>query len=249
MHTRSKALVVVGAATVALVVVALVAALVVRGVLWPNRLLAARYEVRGVDVSSYQGEIDWPVLAGQDIDFAYVKATEGSGFVDSRFAENLRGARDAGLLVGAYHFFSFESPGRSQAEQVIATVPADRGLLPVAVDVEHYGTFFRDPPDADKVRAELEVLVATLREHYGVEPVIYATQAAYSRYVAGGFPDTPLWIRAVYLPPRVSDGRDWTFWQYSHRDRLDGYDGEESFIDMNVFWGDLADLRLIRSGG
>ena len=52
------------------------------------------------------------------------------------------------------------------------------------------------------------MLVATLREHYGVEPVIYATQAAYSRYIAGGFPDTPLWIRAVYLPPRVSDGRD-----------------------------------------
>ena len=50
------------------------------------------------------------------------------------------------------------------------------------------------------------MLVATLREHYGVEPVIYATQAAYSRYVAGGFPDSPLWIRAVYLPPRVSDG-------------------------------------------
>ena len=124
MHTRSKAIV---AATVAVVVVALVAVLVVRGVIWPNRLLAAQYEVRGVDVSSYQGVVDWPVLAGQDVDFAYVKATEGSGFVDDRFAENLQGARDAGLLVGAYHFFSFESPGRSQAEQIIATVPADEG--------------------------------------------------------------------------------------------------------------------------
>ena len=93
------------------------------------------------------------------------------------------------------------------------------------------------------------MLVATLREHYGVEPVIYATQAAYSRYIAGGFPDSPLWIRAVYLPPRVSDGRDWAFWQYSHRDRLDGYDGEESFIDVNVFRGDLADLRDLRSDG
>ena len=93
------------------------------------------------------------------------------------------------------------------------------------------------------------MLVATLREHYGVEPVIYATQAAYSRYIAGEFPDSPLWIRAVYLPPRVSDGREWAFWQYSHRDRLDGYDGEESFIDMNVFRGDLDDLRLLRPGG
>ena len=53
----------------------------------------------------------------------------------------------------------------------------------------------------------------------------------------------------MYLPPRVSDGREWAFWQYSHRDRLDGYDGEESFIDMNVFRGDLADLRVLRSDG
>ena len=223
--------------------------LVERGVIWPNRLLAAQYEVRGVDVSSYQGTIDWPVLAGQDVDFAYVKATEGSGFVDDTFGTNLQGARDAGLLVGAYHFFSFESPGRAQAENIIATVPADAGLLPVAIDVEHYGEFYRDPPDPAAIRAELRVLVATLREHYGVEPVIYATQAAYSRYVAGEFAGAPLWIRAVYLPPRVSDGREWTFWQYSHRDRLDGYDGEESFIDVNVFRGDLADLRGLRAGG
>lgn len=249
MHTRSKAFVVVVATTAVLVVVAIAATLVARGVLWPNRLLAAGYDVRGVDVSSYQGTIDWPRLAAQDVDFAYVKATEGSGFVDDTFETNLRGAREAGVLVGAYHFFSFESPGRTQAEHVVATVPAQEGLLPVAIDVEHYGEFYRDPPDPEAIRAELRVLVATLREHYGVEPVIYATQAAYSRYVAGEFTASPLWIRAVYLPPRVSDGREWTFWQYSHRDRLDGYDGEESFIDMNVFRGDLADLRLLRSSG
>ena len=56
----------------------------------------------------------------------------------------------------------------------------------------------------------------------------------------------------MYLPPRVSDGREWTFWQYSHRDRLDGYDGEESFIDVNVFRGDLDDLAELlglRPGG
>jgi len=249
VHTRSNAFVVVVSASVVLVVVALAAALMVRGVIWPNRLLAAQYEVRGVDVSSWQGTIDWPALAGQDVDFAYVKATEGSGFVDDTFETNLQGARDAGVLVGAYHFFSFESPGRTQAENILRTVPADPDLLPVAIDVEHYGEFYRDPPDPAAIRAELRELVATLRDHYGVEPVIYATQAAYSRYIAGEHTESPLWIRAVYLPPRVSDGREWAFWQYSHRDRLDGYDGEESFIDMNVFRGDLADLGLRRSRG
>lgn len=225
------------------------AVLVVNGVLWPNRLLAARYDVRGVDVSAYQGTIDWRTLAEQDVDFAYVKATEGSGFVDARFRDNLRGARDAGLLVGAYHFFSFESPGRSQAEQIIATVPADDDLLPVAIDVEHYGTYVGHPPDPETVRAELTTVVAMLREHYGLEPVIYATQAAYGRYVAGHFPGTPIWIRAVYAPPHLAGGGRWTFWQYSQRDRLDGYDGRESYIDVNVFGGDLDDLRALRTDG
>ena len=228
-----------------LVVLAVVSVLIERGVLWPNRLVAARYEVRGIDVSSYQGDIDWPTIARQDVAFAYVKATEGSSFVDGRFETNLRGAREAGLLVGAYHFFSFESSGRAQAAHVLATVPDDEDLLPVAIDVESYGSFHARPPDATAVRTELSALVETLRTH-GTEPVIYATQSAYDRYVAGGFPGTPIWIRSVYVPPSMSDGRAWTFWQYSHRDRLDGYDGDEAFVDMNVFHGDLDELRALR---
>src|SRR5690349_18650218 len=157
MPTRRARTVLIPLAAAA-VVLTLLAVLVARGALWPNRPLAARYDVRGVDVSAYQGRIDWPTLAAQDVDFAYIKATEGSGFVDERFEDNLRGAREAGLLVGAYHFFSFESPGRSQAERIFATVPADGDLLPVAVDVEHYGDFVGHPPDPEAVREQLTAL-------------------------------------------------------------------------------------------
>ena len=73
------------------------------------------YPVRGVDVYSYQGEIDWGVLS-EGLDFAYIKATEGSRYTDDRFAYNYEQARKTGLRVGAYHFFSFESSGASQAE-------------------------------------------------------------------------------------------------------------------------------------
>ena len=242
-HRRVRVLLTALAAM--LVVLAVLLVLTERGVLWPNRLFAARYEVRGIDVSSYQGDIDWPTIAQQDVDFAYVKATEGSSFIDRRFEANLRGAREAGLLVGAYHFFSFESSGRAQAAHVLATVPDDEDLLPVAIDVESYGSFKARPPDAATVRTELSALVETLRTH-GTEPVIYATQSGYDRYIADGFPDTPIWIRSVYVPPSMSDGRAWTFWQYSHRDRLEGYDGDEAFVDMNVFHGDLDDLRALR---
>ena len=221
-----------GAAT-AVAVLVIGAVLVATGVVWPGRLFAAGHDVRGVDVSSYQGEIDWPVLAEQDIDFAWIKATEGSSTVDPRFAANWAGATRTGLLVGAYHFLSFDSPGETQADNVIATVPTD-GTLPIAIDVEYYGSYVDDPPPAERVRAILTPLLDRLRAHYGVAPVLYATAAAYDRYLAGAYPDDPIWIRSVVLPPRLSDGRDWTIWQYSPRDRLPGYRGEERFIDLNV---------------
>lgn len=224
-------------------VVVLLAQLVWDGVLWPNRLLAARHEVRGVDVSRWQGEIDWAVLAEQDLDFAYLKATEGSTHVDEEFAKNWDGARETSLLVGAYHFMSFESPGGSQAANVARTVPALPGTLPPVVDLELYGRYVDDPPAAEAVRAVLDPLLADLEQHYGVPPVIYTTEAEYESYVRGGYPRNPVWIRSVALPPVLPDGRDWTFWQYSNRDRLPGYDGEEEYIDLNAFAGTIEELR------
>jgi len=223
------------------------AGLIWSGVIWPGRIFAAGHDVRGVDVSSYQGDIDWPVLADQDIDFAYIKATEGSSSIDSRFEANWAGASQTDLLIGAYHFMSFETPGATQAQHVIDTVPKGGGL-PIAVDVEFYGGFFQNPPTRDEVDAILGPLLERLEQHYGSAPVIYATPEAYGRYISGAYADSPIWIRSVVLPPALDDGRDWTIWQYSHRDRLAGYDGDEEYIDMNAFAGSLDDLRGLVEG-
>jgi lysozyme len=231
------------AAAALVVSAAVVGGLFASGVLWPTRGEAASYPVRGVDVSVYQGTIDWTVLGNEDIDFAIIKSTEGSGSQDSRFEANWEGARDTDLVVGAYHFMSFESPGETQAQNVIDTVPAEAGTLPVTVDLEYYGDFFDNPPSVDTVRDILDPLLAALEEHYGVPPIIYATQKSYDRYLQDAYPDNPVWIRSIATKPTLPDGRDWTFWQYSSRDRLPGYDGEEEFIDMNVFAGSLDDLR------
>lgn len=223
------------------------APLVFTGRVWPNRWFAAGYEVRGVDVSHYQGEIDWAVLARQDLDFAYIKATEGASHVDERFAENWAGATSTPLVVGAYHFLSFESSGEAQAANLIATVPATPGTLPPVVDLEYYGSYAADPPRRAEVQAILDPMLEALAQHYGVPPVVYATQASYDRYLRDDYPGTPIWIRSVAVPPRLSDGRDWTFWQYSNRDRLDGYagSGAEQYIDVNVFAGSRAELSAL----
>lgn len=71
----------------------------------------------GVDVSTYQGDVDWPALRAQGVDFAFIKATEGSSLQDRQFSANWENAQAAGVRVGAYHFFSYDSPGETQADQ------------------------------------------------------------------------------------------------------------------------------------
>lgn len=226
-------------------VLAVLGVLVANGVVWPNRILAARYDVRGVDVAHYQGEIDWDVLAAQDLDFAWIKATEGASHTDPRFAENWAAATRTDLLVGAYHFMSFESSGADQAAQIAAEVPATPGTLPPVIDLEFYGSYFENHPTPDEVHAILDPLVAGIKEHYGTAPIVYATEEAYDLYLASRYPDLPVWIRSVAWAPGLSDGREWTVWQYSNRDRLPGYDGVEPYIDMNVFAGTREELEAL----
>lgn len=237
-----KRLIVIAASIVA--ALGILAVLVFNGVLWPARLFAASYPVRGVDISSYQGDVDWDELASQGIDFAYIKATEGSKSTDSRFSANWAGASRTDLLIGAYHFVSFESSGEAQAAHIIETVPKG-ATLPIALDLEYYGDFFAHPPTRTQVDAILEPLLRLLEEHYGSPPVIYATSSAYDRYLSGGYADNPIWIRSIVLPPTLDDGRDWTIWQYSDHDRLRGYAGVEQYIDMNVFHGTREELAAL----
>ena len=87
------------------------------------------------------------------------------------------------------------------------------------------------------VRAELDAMLAALESHYGLKPILYATEESYECYLAGAYEEYDIWIRNVIAKPRMSDNRAWTFWQYTNRGRLDGYAGEEQFIDINVFRG------------
>lgn len=202
-----------------------------------------RYPVRGVDVSHYQGDIDWDVLVGQGIEFAYIKATEGSGLVDDRFAENWDKAREAGIKAGAYHFFSFDSPAQGQLDNFVRAVPAYREMLPPTVDFEFYGDKNVNPPDVEETEEQLRILLEGLEAQYGVKPVIYAARDTWSMYLRGRFDEYPLWIRSVVTRPFIG-GEPWTFWQYANRGRLKGYTGGEKFIDLDVFGGSRKDWEV-----
>lgn len=217
-----------------------------RGVLHLNNPSPEEYPVQGVDVSSYQGSIDWEMIASKNLQFAFIKATEGSGFVDSFFEQNFHGARNAGLVVGAYHFFSFDSPGKTQADNFIRTVPKVDGTLPPVIDLEFYGAYStkeQAPPSQEVVLEQLQILLTRLSEHYGQQPIIYTTEKMYDQYLNGVDLACDFWISDVISEPSLPDGKPWRFWQYTTRGRLPGFHGAESFIDLDVFCGSEAEFE------
>ena len=209
-------------------------AAVVSGMMVPNRIYARHYPVHGVDVSACQGSIDWNELEAQEVRFAYIKATEGSGQVDARFYDNWSGVARTGIKAGAYHSFRFESTGKAQAENFMSTVPVVSDTLPPVVELAYYGSHESNPVAAGKTVPELRDLLEALEAHYGRRPMIHVTESTYLEYIYTYFDDYPIWFRNAATDPPEGN---WRFWQYTDRAHLNGYDGKEKFIGMNVFLG------------
>lgn len=218
------------------------ALLVLHKTIRPNLLAAKKYDVCGIDVSHYQGAIDWEEMELLDIDFAYIKATEGSSFVDENFSDNWEHAGKTSMFIGAYHFFSFESGGKAQAEHYIRTVGDLEGKLLPVVDVEYYGKKKKQELDTDKIKQELSTLLCTLEGKYGKKPVIYTTYPAYHDFIRGSFDGYDLWIRNVYYSPDIDMKGNWIYWQYTDRAEFQTYNGQEKYMDMNVYAGSMEDF-------
>jgi lysozyme len=199
------------------------------------------YSVRGVDVSAHQGAIDWELLKADGVDFAYIKASEGETFNDPRFSRNWYAAEQAGVLRGAYHFFTQCRSGKAQAQNFIRVVPADPNALPPAVDAEHMGPCLQTPAVKD-VAAEIGVFLDALQAQYKVRPIIYTTRAFHDAHLAGKFPKERFWVRQLLLAPKFRQGQ-WVFWQYHNWGRRAGVSGP---IDLNVFKGTRAELEALR---
>lgn len=204
-----------------------------------------RFPIRGLDVSRHQGPIDWERVARDpQLRFVWIKATEGGDWTDPRFDENWDGARAAGLVVGAYHYFTLCTPGSAQAAQFLRTVPATSDGLPPAIDLEHEGNCGGRPSTADLL-AEVAVFLDAVEGGLGKRPAIYTTRAFHRDHLRGALLDHPLWLRDVVIEPGQVDGRPWTVWQHWSRARVPGIDG---FVDRNVFRGDEADFAAFVGG-
>ncbi|RVC46686.1 lysozyme [Mesorhizobium sp. M4A.F.Ca.ET.090.04.2.1] len=196
-----------------------------------------RFPVRGIDVSHHQGRIDWRRVAADDVAFAVIKATEGGDHVDDAFATNLREAREAGLAVGTYHFFTFCPPGGDPARDFISVVPRGEPLLPPVVDIE-FGGNCPQRPSAEQLNTELQAFLGPVEAAFGKPAIVYLTDEAaqaYSAHIAV----RPRWLRSLAMRPGEDD---WIYWQYHNRGRVDGIVGD---VDLNVLQGGADRLAAL----
>ena len=200
--------------------------------------MSKKYKTWGIDVSHYQGEVDWKKVKDTGVDFVYIKATEGSSYVDECFGKNKKQLEENEFTYGVYHFFSFDSKAKDQAKHFIETVGDMKGKLVPVVDVEYYGNKIKHPPKKKNVQKELQKMLDILEKEYGVKPMIYSTEPFYIKYLDGDFDDYPLWVRNVYFEPV----HKWKIWQYTDKYKMDGMNGKEKYVDANVCKGDLKDL-------
>jgi lysozyme len=211
---------------------AIVSLALLAGIVWWTWLPRYRPDLRpgetyGVDVSNHQGEIDWAAVAGDDIEFAYIKATEGGDFVDPWFERNWEGAQSAGLDVGAYHYFTLCRSGSKQAENFLATVPVHEADLPAALDLEFAGNCSQRPT-RQWVHEEVAQFMQMVAQATGSDVLLYVGSEFDETY---GITDTfgePLWQRRILRRP---NGDRWVVWQLSFFSDVDGIDGG---VDLDV---------------
>jgi lysozyme len=208
-----------------------------------NIRIPSGYTIHGIDVSSYQGKINWQKVKAMDDDgvhitFAFIKATEGVLSMDPYFQRNWREAAKAGIICGAYHYFLPQKSGLWQARFFLQTVKVEKGDLPMVVDVEQ---LYKTSPA--KMRAQLVSFVNHIETKTGVKPVIYTNISFYQDYLQGYFDDYTLWIAHYYQPVlNINSQTKWRFWQHSDKAHINGINQK---VDFNVFNGDSIVFRRL----
>ena len=203
----------------------------------------------GIDVSHWQGDIDWAAVADDGIAFAYMKASEGTYYTDDSFFGNEDGARSEGLYTGAYHFaIPDDSSGAEQAEYFVDNGggwTADGETLPGVLDIEWNPYSGNDCYDLSlsELQDWVEDFVTTYESLTGRKPAIYTSRTYWELCIASaGFTDAPLWVADWGgYPPSLPDGwSEYTFWQTDAYGSVDGIGGD---CDMDEYGGSPQQLQ------
>ncbi len=180
-------------------------------------------QIKGIDVSKYQGTINWKkVAATKKVSYVYIKATEGTTIQDPFYKKNVKGARAAGLPIGSYHLYSSKTTAYQQFANFKSMVKkSEQDLIPV-LDIEERHNKNLNMERVDK-------LLELMEREYGVKPMIYTSERVYfDRFTGKKYKDYKFFIANYRRRPNVS----FTLWQYTQTGKINGISG---YVDFGQF--------------
>ena len=196
--------------------------------------------VEGIDISQWQGSIDWARVRAAGKSFAWCKATEGTGFTDPTFAANDRNARAAGIVVGAYHFAQpgpLVSDGTKQADKFLAVATPQTGDLIPALDLE-----VPNGLTAAQMQSFVRGFATRVHDALGAWPMVYVSPSFWSKYLGNSTfaadLGCPLWVAhwgvtSPTVPAKNWGGHGWSFWQYTSSGSVPGISGRVDLDRLN----------------
>ena len=190
-----------------------------------------RYPVAGIDVSKHNGDIDFEQVSDDDYQFVFIKASEGKTYKDDAFERNYEQAREAGLKVGAYHFFRKNRTAREQADNLLAAIRGKHLDLPLVIDLEDdwgNGATVSRQTAIDRVMEMIDILAGK-----GYRVMIYTNLDGYEKYYKDLLGDHDLWL-CSFTSPDLRPHLPHVIQQFSHEGTGSGIDGN---VDLNVWRG------------
>jgi lysozyme len=228
--------------------------------------------IQGIDVYHGDGEVDWRTVKKNGIEFAFVKATEGTNYIDKRFDANMKGAVAAGVLIGPYHFCRIDNdkdgtkfasydgaaftPGTDPYDDAVAEAKAflkvilpyyhSGQYLPPVADVEGLPKFGDAKLEKTFISNWMQVFSDEVQKEMGSRPIIYTSKFAEAH---------ELWLAywktsGTESPPTPDDTpgwKPWLFWQWSATGAVDGVpgSGKKHDCDKDVFAGTQKQLEAL----
>lgn len=205
-------------------------------------LFANASKVVGIDVSHYQGKINWSkvefVNEKYPIEFVFIRATQGFDKKDNQFDKNWNECKRNNIIRGAYHYYRPNENSLEQAENFIKTVKLSKGDLPPVLDIEK----LPKEQSIDNLKIGLKRFLDKIEEHYEVRPIIYTGERYYNDFLKDEFEDYTFWI-ANYNFIDAEVNSDYLIWQFTEQAKIKGI---REKVDVNIFNGSYEDLRDLR---
>lgn len=193
----------------------------------------------GIDVSYYQGKVDWLKVLNENIHFVYLKATDGITYTDPRFHENQNSLIKSEVAHGAYHFFEPNDDGVKQAKNFLSQIKIHKNMLPPVLDIE-----ITQGVDKELIKKRAKEWLETVTLELGCKPIIYSYSSYYENNLGSDFLEYPVWIADYTKKPNLPKGEtQFLIWQHTQKGDVSGID---TMVDKNWFFGNNCRLNSIK---